>query len=91
MGIGGQQQQNLDDWDLLNLFFTSCDYDKEIVWLISSYLLYVWENVFVRGAEVKLEKFFWLGNVTNVQNWNCHASELEIAKHRGAKSIGTIL
>ena len=58
VGIGGQQQQNLDDWDLLNLFFTSCDYDKEIVWLISSYVLYVWENVFVRGAEVKLEKFF---------------------------------
>ena len=58
VGIGGQQQQNLDDWDLLNLFFISCDYDKEIVWLISSYVLYVWENVFVRGAEVKLEKFF---------------------------------
>ena len=42
------------NWDLFNIFFTSCDYNQEIVWLISSYVLYVWENIFVRGAEVKL-------------------------------------
>ena len=54
VGIGGHQQQNLADWDILNLFFTSSNYDQEIVWLISSYVLYIWENIFVRGAEVKL-------------------------------------
>ena len=58
VGIGGQQQQNLTDWEVLNLFFTRSSFDQEIVWLLSSYVFYVWENVFVRGAEVKLEKFF---------------------------------
>ena len=55
---GGHQLQILADWDILNLFYTSSDYDQEIVWLVSSYVLYVWENIFVRRAEVKLEKFF---------------------------------
>ena len=58
VGIGGQQQQNLTSWEILNLFFTRSNFDQEIVWLVSSYVLFVWENVFVRGAEVKLEKFF---------------------------------
>jgi hypothetical protein len=58
VGIGGQLQQNHADWDILNLFFTSSNYDQEIVWLIRSYVLYIWENDFVRGAVVKLAKFF---------------------------------
>ena len=38
------------------LDLSSCD--SEIVWLISSYVLYVWETVHVKISEVKLEKFF---------------------------------
>ena len=26
--------------------------------MVSSYVLYVWETVFVRGAEVRIEQFF---------------------------------
>ena len=52
------QHQQLEDWDLLNLFLPHSDFEQEIVWLVSSYVLYVWDNVFVRGAEVKLEQFF---------------------------------
>ena len=52
------QRQIISDWDLLNLFLPSSDYEMENVWLVSSYVLYVWETVFVRGAEVKIEQFF---------------------------------
>ena len=52
------QQQNVTDWSLLNLFFPSSAYDQENVWLISSYVLFVWDNVGGRDAEVKLEQFF---------------------------------
>ena len=57
MKYSGQHQQ-LRDWDLLNLFLPHSDFEQEIVWLVSSYVLYVWDNVFVSGAEVKLEQFF---------------------------------
>ena len=50
-------QQDVTDWSLLNMFFPSSAYDQENVWLISSYVLFVWENG-VRDAEVKLEQFF---------------------------------
>ena len=36
----------------------SSAFDQENVWLISSYVLFVWENIHVRGAELKLEQFF---------------------------------
>ena len=52
------QKQNIPDWDLLNLFLPSSDYEMENIWLVSSYVLYVWETVFVRGAEVRIEQFF---------------------------------
>ena len=52
------KQQDLEDWDLLNLFLPNSDFEQELVWLMSSYVLFVWDNVFVRGAEVKLEQFF---------------------------------
>ena len=52
------QRQIISEWDLLNLFLPSSDYEMENIWLVSSYVLYVWETVFVRGAEVKMEQFF---------------------------------
>ena len=52
------QQQDVTDWEVLNLFFPVSAFDQENVWLISSYVLFVWENIYVKGAEVKLEKFF---------------------------------
>ena len=52
------QQQDASDWELLNLFLPRSAYDQENVWLVSSYVLFVWENICVRGAEVKLEQFF---------------------------------
>ena len=50
--------QTVSDWDLLNLFLPDSQMDLEAVWLISSYVLFIWENIFMKGAEVKLEQFF---------------------------------
>ena len=48
----------MDDWEIVNLCFVSSRRDSEIVWLVSSYVLYVWEMVQVKKLEVKLDKFF---------------------------------
>ena len=32
--------------------------ETEIFWLVSSYVLYVWEMVHIKKLEVKLDKFF---------------------------------
>ena len=32
--------------------------DSELVWLITMYVLYVWDTVHVKNAEVKIEQFF---------------------------------
>ena len=48
----------VDDWEIVNLCFASSCNDKEIVWLVSSYVLYVWEMVHVRELEVQRDKFF---------------------------------
>ena len=50
--------QNISNWEILNLFVSDSALDLEVTWLISSYVLYVWENIHVRNAEVKLEQFF---------------------------------
>ena len=49
---------NVDDWNVLNLLFPKSRLDKELTWLISSYVLYVWDRVYVRGSEVRAEQFF---------------------------------
>ena len=49
---------SVNDWDLVNLLFPNSSHDSEIVWLISSYVQYVWEMVQVKKQEVILEKFF---------------------------------
>ena len=42
MLLVGQQHQVVD-WDLLNLFLPPSDYEQEIVWLVSSYVMYLWD------------------------------------------------
>ena len=46
------------DWDILNLFVPNSAFDMEISCLVSSYVLFVWENIYVREAVVKLDQFF---------------------------------
>ena len=46
------------NWDLINLFLPRTHSEQEIVWLLGNYVCYVWENVFTRNSEVKLEKLF---------------------------------
>ena len=48
----------MSDWDILNLFLPVSEFDKEVVWIISSYVIFIWDNIFVRNADVKLEQFF---------------------------------
>ena len=54
----GQMGAGVDDWEIINLFFVNSCYDTEIVWLVSSYVHYVWEMVQAKKQEVKLDKFF---------------------------------
>ena len=54
----GQLGAGVDDFDVINLFYANSCNDTEIVWLVSSYVLYVWETVQVKKLEVKLDKFF---------------------------------
>ena len=49
---------DIPDWDVLNLFVPASEMEFEVVWLISSYVLFIWDNIFVRSSEVKLEQFF---------------------------------
>ena len=50
--------QNVADWNVINLFFPSSVCDQEILWLVSNYILYVWETVHIKQQEVKFDKFF---------------------------------
>ena len=54
----GQMGAGIDDWEIINLFFANSCHDAEIVWLLSLYVLYVWEMAQVKKLEVKLDKFF---------------------------------
>ena len=54
----GNFRNDVDDWKILNLMFPKSKLDKELTWLVSSYVLYVWDSVYVRGAEVRAEQFF---------------------------------
>ena len=54
----GKFHNNVDDWRILNLLFPKSRLDKELIWLISSYVLYVWESVSTRGADVRANQFF---------------------------------
>ena len=54
----GHMGDRVDNWELVNLLFLDSSRDAEIVCLISSYVLYVWETVQVKRLEVKQDKFF---------------------------------
>ena len=56
-------QQQVEDWDLLNLFLPPSDFEQEIVWMVSSYVQYMWDAVYVRGAEVQIDQFLWVSNL----------------------------
>ena len=43
--------------DFLTLFFPNCVNENEVIWLIGKFIYYVWITVFVKGNEVKIEKF----------------------------------
>ena len=46
----GVDDWDVDDWDLLNLLFLNSSCDADIIWLVSSYVLYVWEMVYVKKS-----------------------------------------
>ena len=54
----GRMRGRLDEWEIINLCFEMSSRDAEIVWLVSTYVSYVWEMVHVKKLEVKLDKFF---------------------------------
>ena len=54
----GKFKTIVDDWKILNLMFPKSKLDKELIWLVSSYVWYVWDSVYVRGADVRAEQFF---------------------------------
>ena len=49
---------NVTDWDVINLFFPNSSCGQEILWLVSTYVLYVWETVHIKKKEVEPDKFF---------------------------------
>ena len=56
--FGTYMGASVNDWDLINLLFPNSSHDSEIVWLVSSYVHYVWEMVQVKKQEVNIDKFF---------------------------------
>ena len=50
---------DVDDWDVINLFFPNSSRGREILWLVRTYIFYVWETVHSKKKEVKLKKFLW--------------------------------
>ena len=46
------------NWELLNLFLPRSQFEQEIVWLIGTYVDYVWTKVFFGDSEMKVEEFF---------------------------------
>ena len=54
----GQLGAGVNDWEIVNFLYENSCHDAEIVWIVSSYVLYVWETVHVKRLELKLDKFF---------------------------------
>ena len=54
----GQIGPNVADWDIINLFFPNSRHDREIIWMVSTYVLYVWDTVNIKKQDVKFDKFF---------------------------------
>ena len=58
LGLLGGQGAQISNWELINLFLPTCARETEIVWLISNYVHRVWEDLYIRNNEIKLDKFF---------------------------------
>ena len=55
----GLMGPNFADWDIINLFFPTSRHDREIIWMVSTYVLYVWDTVnIMKKQDVKFDKFF---------------------------------
>ena len=55
MGLGSK----ISNWELINLFLPNTRFEKEIVWLVGTYVAGVWSELFHRGnAWLKAEQFF---------------------------------
>ena len=44
------------NWELINLFLPRTQYEQETVWLVGNFVGYVWDDVYIRNSEVRLEK-----------------------------------
>merc|ERR1712240_279544 len=53
-----QQGSNPLNWELLNLFLPNTQFEREILWLISSYIGYVWKQCYMKNRHVEVEKLF---------------------------------
>ena len=51
-------QGMVSNWELLNLFIPRTNWEQEILWLLSNYVSYVWDSIFIRNSEVRLEQMF---------------------------------
>ena len=49
--------RDIPDWDMINLFFPKSRHDKEMVWMLTHYVLFLWDSVHVKESDVKLEQF----------------------------------
>ena len=55
--LGGSS--HLSNWELINLFLPSTRFEKEIVWVVGSYVAEVWSEMFSkRGNHLKADQFF---------------------------------
>ena len=54
----GKMDMTVEDEEIVNLCFANSSCEEEIVWLISSYVLYAWETIHFKKQEVKQDKFF---------------------------------
>ena len=49
----------ISNWELINLYSPSTRFEKEVVWLVKTYVAGVWSEIFIRnGAFLKGDQFF---------------------------------
>ena len=46
----GKFQTDVENWKILNLMFPKSKHENELIWLVSSYALYVWDCVYLRDV-----------------------------------------
>ena len=52
-----QVGRDILDWDAINLFIPKSRQDKEMVWMLTHYVLHVWDSLHVKESDVKLDQF----------------------------------